>query len=473
MGLAAASRSEFALTTKQRLATQMLARPGVHDMLFGGSRSGKTFALLRALVVRALGADGSRHLIARFRFNHVKASVINDTLPKLFDLCWPGLWGKCKLDKQDWILYLPNGSELVFAGLDDKERTEKILGMEFATVFLNECSQIPWSSRVMVISRLAQKVRVNPIDGQAPRDLRLRMFYDCNPPSQLHWTYRLFIEKKDPATNQPLRNPEAYNSMLMNPTDNLDNLSDEYIAELENMPAKERNRFLLGMFSEVGQGQLWTYELLEQQRIDTGPDMQRIVIAVDPSGCRGPEDERSDEIGIVVCGLGFDQKGYLLEDLSGRHGATGNASWGRIVVNAYERLGADRVIYERNYGGDMVKATIEAAADGDPPPMTEVTASRGKAVRADPISTLFDRDRIKIVGRFPDLEEQLVGFTQSGYVGDKSPDRADAMVWGFTHLFPSVAEPKEASPDGTFDKRYSNPTVIHSPRMKAMRRGRR
>lgn len=185
--------ASFKLTPRQTEATQLLGSEATHCMLYGGSRSGKTFALVRALLIRAL-AHKSRHAILRYRFNHIKASIIYDTLPKVLELCFPGVAEKSRLDKTDWFYMLPNGSEIWFGGLDDKERTEKILGQEYATIYLNECSQIPWQSRCMAMTRLAQNT-----------PLRLKAYYDCNPPSAAHWTYRVFVEKRDPDKRTPFK----------------------------------------------------------------------------------------------------------------------------------------------------------------------------------------------------------------------------------------------------------------------------
>jgi len=414
----------FKLTERQLQAQTLLGGPARHILLYGGSRSGKTALIIRAMIFRAASVP-SRHAVLRFRFNHVKASIIYDTLPKIMDTCYPELKPHCKLDKSDWFYKLPNGSEIWFGGLDDKERTEKILGSEFSTIFLNECSQIPWASRNMAMTRLAEKT-----DG-----LRLKAYYDCNPPNQGHWTHRLFVEKIQPDTRHSLADPEAVAAMSINPKDNLDNLPPEYIQELEAMPERMRQRFLYGLFGSSTDSALWTIELIEQQRFNKPqlPEMQRVVIAVDPSGASGPEDTRSDEIGIVVCGLGDDGKGYVLEDLSGRFGP---AQWGHIVGQAFERHEADTVIAETNFGGAMVGQIIRSARPGTP--FREVTASRGKIVRAEPISSLFEQQKVYMAGTFPVLEDQLVGMTTAGYVGDKSPDRADAMVWGLAHLFPGL-----------------------------------
>lgn len=398
-------------------------------MLYGGSRSGKTFLTMRALMTRALAVE-SRHAVLRYRFNHLKGSVIYDTLPKMMELCFPGVETHCKLDKSDWFYKLPNGSEIWFGGLDEKERTEKILGQEYATVFLNECSQIPWSSRNMAMTRLAQRT-----------SLRLKAFYDCNPPSDAHWTHRLFVDKEDPDTRTKVADPDRFAAMGLNPTDNLANLPAEYLKELEGLPERMRRRFLLGQFQAAVDNALWSLETLDRGRVLDGivPDMQRVIIAVDPSGCSGPEDDRSDEVGIVVVGLGTDGKGYVLEDLSGRFSPP---QWGKIVATAFDRHGADAVVAETNYGGAMVGEVMRTARPRTP--FREVKASRGKAVRAEPIALLFDQGKVAMVGHFPRLEDQLCSFTTAGYMGERSPDRADAMVWGLTEIFPAVAKEKRS-----------------------------
>ena len=150
----------FALTPKQREANRLLAGPASNIMLRGGSRSGKTFLIVRALIQRGINAPESRHAIFRYRFNHAKASIWKDTLPKVQKLCFPHL----AIDKNetDLVATLPNGSQIVLGGLDDKERVEKVLGQEYATLYFNESSQIPWSSVETAMSRLAQHVPLAP-----------------------------------------------------------------------------------------------------------------------------------------------------------------------------------------------------------------------------------------------------------------------------------------------------------------------
>ena len=416
------------MTQRQEEIWQAFGYDKLHTLLYGGARSGKTFLIMRAIILRAI-MHRSRHAILRYRFNHLKSSIIYDTLPKVMELCFPELVEHAKLDKSDWFYSLPakdgGHSELWFGGLDDKERTEKILGNEYATLYLNECSQIPLGSRNPAITRLAQNT-----------PLTLRAFYDCNPPGRAHWTHKLFIDKIDPERRARLSNPEQYQALKCNPIHNAANLPANYLQILQDMNARMRQRFWDGEFASETDSPLWTVELLDQRRILDGraPDYQRIIISVDPSGAAGPEDTRSDEIGIIVQALGTDQRAYVLEDLSGRFGPR---EWGTIVADAFERHGADLVVAETNFGGAMVGEVIRAARANIP--FKEVKASRGKVVRAEPIATLYEKGKVSHVGYFPDLEDQLCSMSTAGYMGPRSPDRADALVWGLAELFPSLA----------------------------------
>lgn len=424
----------FKLTPKQQEANELLASKATHIMLAGGSRSGKTLLLLRAMVARALKAPGSRHGVLRFRFGHVKQSIVYDTFPKMMELCFPMV--KYEINRSDWFATLPGASEIWFGGLDDKERTEKILGTEFATLFFNECSQIPYASRNMAITRLAQLVT----DTVAKRALALKCYYDENPPDKGHWTYKLFKTKQDPDSKKMLPDPDNYAYGQLNPRDNLENLSPDYLKQLEALPVRLRKRFLEGEFRDTAPNALFTDEALDRWRlIDQDlPEIIRMVVAVDPSGADDEENIDNDEIGIVVCGLGVDGCGYVLEDLTCK---VGPSTWGRIATEAFERHAADRIVGEVNFGGAMVKAVIHSARPRTP--FRAVTASRGKVVRAEPMSALCDSGKIRMAGIFRELEDELTGFTTHGYMGDHSPNRADAMVWGMSDLFPELLRYKE------------------------------
>ena len=414
----------YSLNPAQVKALAVMAGPQRHTLLVGGSRSGKTWLTCRAIVIRATKADGGRHAILRRHYAAVKTSIGADTLPKVLRMVTPG--ERWKQYKQDGFFENQrNGSQIWLGGLDDNERVEKILGNEYASIYFNETSQIPYSSILVARTRLAQKVP----------GIVQRAFYDLNPTGTGHWTYKQFVEKVDPETKKPIGDPEQYALAYINPYDNRENLDPSYLAELNNLPEKQRRRFLEGRYVAEIDGALWTLEMFETHRRGDGdklPVMNRIVIAVDPSGASGKEDYRSDEIGIVAAGIGTDGRGYVLGDYSGRYSPE---QWGAKAIWAADQHGADAIIGEDNFGGDMVRSVIETSAKST---MTaryqSVKATRGKVVRAEPIAGLYERGMVSHVGIFPAMEDQMTNFSTAGYQGSRSPDRADALVWALSEL---------------------------------------
>lgn len=420
-----ANQPKFSLTPDQDRALDVLGGPQTHTNVFGGSRSGKTFLIVRSIVSRAMRGQESRHLIARFRGNAVRASVWLDTFPKVMRLCYPTV--VTKTYRQDGFEEFPvTGAQIWFGGLDEKDRVEKILGNEYATIYPGECSQISYDSILILRTRLAQNVP----------GLALRGFYDLNPTSTMHWTHKEFIEKVDPITGLPLANPDDYAYVQMNPAGNAANLPESYLRALQNMPQAYRDRFWRGEYIKDIEGALWTTDLLELRRVEPYDpqtarlgDLRRIVVGVDPSGASSKNDIKSDDIGIVAAGLTHADKGVVLEDASMKGSPK---EWARAAVACYKKWKADVVVAEANYGGEMVRNTIQAV-DGSVP-VKLVTATRGKVVRAEPVAALYEEDRARMAGHFPLLEDQLKHFSTSGYKGDRSPDRADAAIWALTEL---------------------------------------
>lgn len=441
----------FNPTPRQVQAIDVLAGPATWLMLFGGGRSGKTFLLIRNIILRALKAPGSRHLIVRSRFNHLKASVMRDTFPKVMRTCFP------QLVKEDhWFINMTEGfakvqtgvdenklpvfSEIWFLGLDDKERMEKVLGMEFCTIYANEASQIASQGVQILLTRLAQ--RVMQIINGTPTPLKLRFLFDCNPPSKAHWAFKVFKQKVDPDTKEPLARPDNYDCFQMNPRDNVANLSPEYLETLQGLTPRMKRRFLDGEFAEATPNALFDEAVIDQWRADSSdlPDMVRVVVSVDPSGASDDEQNAdNDEIGIMVEGLGTDGNAYVLEDLTVK---AGPATWGRIAVDAYQRHAADAVIGESNFGGGMVKYVIQTAAAKSNMRVNfrMVTASRGKTQRAEPFSALYEQGKVRHAGVFAKLEDELCAFSTSGYTGPRSPNRADAHIWALAELFPALVK---------------------------------
>lgn len=171
-------------------------------------------------------------------------------------------------------------------------------------------------------------------------------------------------------------------------------------------------------------GALWTRELVSKGRVDQAPPMVRIVVAVDP---QSKTNKASSETGIVAAGVTANGHGYVLRDES--VGAKPSI-WAGRAIRLYHELGADRIVYESNQGGDMV-AEVLRSVDATAP-LLEVTASRSKQARAEPIAALYEQDKVHHVGQHIALEDQLC--TWEPLTGQESPDRLDAMVWALTEL---------------------------------------
>lgn len=185
------------------------------------------------------------------------------------------------------------------------------------------------------------------------------------------------------------------------------------------------------------EGALWTRDMI--QITSAMPAMQRVVVGVDPSG-------GGDEIGIIAAGKGVDGRFYVLEDTTCSLSPSG---WARRVAETYHKHNADRIVAERNFGGDMVESTIRTAERHLPVRM--VTASRGKVVRAEPIAALYEQGKISHNAGLEKLEDQMMQFTLQGFVGEGSPDRVDALVWALSDLaLGQVAEARTSTVIGMY-----------------------
>ena len=173
---------------------------------------------------------------------------------------------------------------------------------------------------------------------------------------------------------------------------------------------------------------LWQRGLIEAARTAAVPELVRIVVAIDPAATSG---EQADETGIIVAGRDAAGHGYVLADASGHYAP---AEWARAAIAAYAAHRADRIVGEVNNGGEMIEAMLRMIAPDVP--FRAVRASRGKAARAEPVAALYEQGRIRHLGAFPRLEDQMCAFTPdfdraaAGY----SPDRVDALVWAITEL---------------------------------------
>lgn len=219
--------------------------------------------------------------------------------------------------------------------------------------------------------------------------------------------------------------------------DNAANLAKNTIKQLYDRYANTRlgRQELEGEILGDIPGALWSPSMVEDARIadDETPDLERIIVAVDPAAS---SEEGADEHGIVVVGMARDEdgyaRGYVLEDATCR----GRPEvWANTAVKMYRKWNADKIIAEKNNGGEMVESVLKGADRSVPVKL--VHASRGKVVRAEPISYLYEQGRVHHVGRFDKLEDQMFSFSVDVVrnSSEGSPDRVDALVWGLTELF--------------------------------------
>lgn len=416
-------------TKAQIEAAKMLAGPASNVLLRGGSRSGKTFKIVDYMVTVAKCFPRSRQLAARKTTISVRQSIGFDTLPTVLRLCHSDFG--VRHNKTDNVFIFENGSEIWLAGLDDEERVDKILGKEYCTIFVNECSEVAWKTIQTLRSRLAQNVL----------GLRNKFICDCNPTVRSHWSNRLFIEKKDPDSPLvPIKKPENYVSMRINPVDNAENLPDSYFDDiLDQYSGRFRQRFVDGEYQDENENALWRPSMIDPYRVGEIPnDLDRIVIGVDPAVTA---NEGSDETGIIIAGakkIGKDVHFYVLDDWTLRAPVK---TWAARVVQAARKFKANFIIAETNNGGDTVCFAIRNMMDetiSARVPVIKEHAKQGKLVRAEPVSLLYAKGLVHHVGEFQLLENQLCEYT--GALGEDFPDRLDALVYAILYLSKPAAK---------------------------------
>ena len=285
----------------------MVKGPASRLLFPGGSRSGKTFFIIYAIVMRAAYAPGSRHLICRHRFNAAKAAIWMDTLKKVLSFFSADLYS---LNETDHVVHWANGSEIWVDGLDQGQNLERILGREYVTIYFNECSQIKYSTVADVLSRLAQDTGCKP-----------KAFFDLNPRGKGHWTYKIWIDHMDPIEDKPLPNPERYALVYSTAYDNRENLNAEYIPEvLETYSGDRRKRFLEGKYADddgslvfpLGKTTLYTWADFVEWRSHQHEEDLRTTGGLD----LGFED--SDALAIIVYSVVTPER-WLIYEAKERH----------------------------------------------------------------------------------------------------------------------------------------------------------
>lgn len=315
--------------------------------------------------------------------------------------------------------YEPSARRIVWdngaiAYLFSAEEPDRLRGPNLDGAWCDELAA--WADAEAVWSNLQMALRLTGLKGDAPRVL-------VSTTPKRHALLRQILQAASTIVTRSRTTDNAAN---------LDATTLDYLKQRYGGTTLGRQELDAELLDDVD-GALWNRAMLDQGRVMEFPQLRRVVVAVDPAGSSGA---KSDETGIVAAGYGSEGHGYVLADASGRYSPEG---WARAAISLYRSLKADTIVAEKNYGGDMVEATIRAVDPNVPVKM--VSASRGKAVRAEPIVAFYEQRRVHHVGNLPDLEDQLCGWDPNTSKG--SPDRLDALVWALTDLMdtePNVIE---------------------------------
>lgn len=394
-----------------------------YAIVSGGRGSGKSYGLtVSETIHKNSRVKAENTLYLRQTLTSAHLSIIPEFWEKVELL---GLSGNFIKTKQE-IVHIINGSQIFFRGIQSSSKS-------------NEANLKSVHNVTTVIIDEAQEVGEKEFDrinlSVRSAETRNRIILSLNPTEdENHWIHRRFFTEKNI--------PDDFNGIVDNVLyvhttylDNLDNLSEDFIAEAEQCKQrnfeKYKNQFL-GFWGGQRANALWKHDtMLAPYRVHyVNPDeLDRIVIGVDPAVT---STSQSDETGIVAVGMkrgrnGADSHFYVLDDASLRGTPQ---QWAQAAVELYWYHSADRIIGEVNNGGDLIESVLRGV-DRDVS-FKAVRATRGKLVRAEPIAALYEQGRVHHVGYLPQLEAQMCNYT--GIDGEKSPDRLDALVWAITEL---------------------------------------
>jgi phage terminase large subunit-like protein len=380
-------------------------------LLLGGRGSGKTRA--GAEWVRSLAlsvAPGDSPSSSRPPGAETRIALVGKTLADVRNVMIEGQSGLLAIHPQkDRPLFEPSKRRLTWpngaiAELFSADEAEALRGPQFTAAWCDELAKWRGAERAWDMLQFALRL------GEAPR----------------------VCVTTTPRTTKLLKQiiaDEATVTVNLATADNATNLAPTFLAEMTRRYAGSAigRQELLGEIVEDASDGLWRRHWIEEARVENAPEMQRVVVALDPPVTATAS---SDACGIVVAGLGVDKRAYVLADRT-IQGRTPEL-WARAALGAYDDYEADRMVAEVNQGGDLVISVLQQFRENFP--VVKVRATRGKWVRAEPVAALYAEGRVAHVGRFDALEDQMCAFGADGTVKGRSPDRADALVWAITDL---------------------------------------
>lgn len=375
---------------------------------YGGRGSAKSHFFAGQMVAKAVSRPGFRGVCVREVQRDLKESAKLLIEDKIRALGAPGF------TPQYAEIKTPGGGLIIFRGMQDytADSIKSLEGFDVA-----------WVEEAQTMSRRSLELLRPTI-----RTPGSELWFSWNPLSAADAVDQFLRSEKPPTNSEVIRVNWRDNPWFP------DELEDERQHDLETNPDRY-GHIWEGDYEPTAIGAIWTRQVLNEHRRTEPPDLERILVSVDPAVSA---EEGSDEHGITVVARGADKRGYVLDDVSMK-GAP--RQWAERAIATYDRYSADAIVIERNNGGDMCRETLKAVRPSIR--VIEVVATRGKHVRAEPVSALYSLGRVSHVGSFPKLEQQMCQMTAAGYEGNGSPDRCDSLVWGFTELFPQMIRKKQ------------------------------
>jgi phage terminase large subunit-like protein len=372
-------------------------------LITGGRGSGKSWTLSMFLL-NLTYEEGHVILFTRWTLTSAFISIIPEFIDKI------ELMNKAEDFEitQSEIINKATGSKILFRGIKTSQGTATANLKSIAGVTTWVLDESEEQQDEETFDRIDLSIRAK----NKPNRIILVM----NPSYKSHWIHGRFV--KNPSENCTY----IHTTYL----DNLQNLSQSFIDQAERTRRENLHRYnhlFLGEWLEDAEGMLWNRQIIERLRMANPPQLERIVVSVDPAASANLD---SDETGIIVCAKDSIGNGYVLEDLSGKYSPS---QWASVAVKAFERWNADCIVAEKNMGGDMVESVLRS--QNTTARIKLVNATKGKYVRAEPIYSLYEQNKIYHIGQFPILENQMITFDPDK---GKSPDRVDALVWGFTEI---------------------------------------
>lgn len=396
-------------------------------LLTGGRGSAKSFnasTFLERLTFQA----GHKILFSRYTMTAADVSVIPEFLQKIN---LDGYEDKFYTNKYD-IVNKFSDSSIMFRGIKTSSgnQTANLKSIQGLTTFCGDEME-EWQSETDYDSLILSIRQIG---------IQNRVILIMNPTDATHFIYQKYIkdthriEVIDGVQVQISTHPQVLH-IHTTYLDNMQYLAPNFLEEVRLMKLTNPKKYaakVIGRWEEKDEeNALWTDRLIKALRVHEKPIFKRIVVAIDPAVTA---TDTSDETGIMVCGLGYDDHFYLLEDGSG---VMKVSDWCDKAIALYQKWMADAIIGEVNNGGDLIELALRSVSmSARNINYVGVWASRNKLTRAEPVASLYDRGLAHHVGFFPDLEYEQT--TWSAKKGDKSPNRVDALVWGAAALLPDM-----------------------------------